>query len=110
MRECAVACGRARGIRAAATKGTPQQWLAQTASDADLIYGGAEYMLDDFNAPYPGFLASATRANLNARRIGVIVGKGNPRQRCKPADLSQPQTKFLNVELGKTASPDQSPS
>jgi len=103
MSECALAFGRAGGCRAEVTKGTPQQWLVQARSDADLIYGGAEYMLDEFIADYPGFLDPETRTNLYARRIGVIVRKGNPRQINNLADLSRPRTKILNVELEKMA-------
>ncbi len=103
MRECAEGFNRAGGVRVEVTKGTPQQWFERAGSDADLIYGGAEYMLDDFMDEFPGMIDPATITCLHARIVGVIVRKGNPRRIGRLADLASQQTRVLNVELEKMA-------
>ena len=101
MSECAEQFESMTAIRVVVTKGTPQQWIERAKIDADMIYGGAEYMLDDFIAEYPGIVAPAEVHNLHARAVGVIVKKGNPMNiRCL-YDLGLKGVNILNVELEK---------
>lgn len=101
MSECAEQFAGMNAIRVVITKGTPEQWIERARNDADMIYGGAEYMLDDFIAAYPGIVDPAAVINLHARAVGIIVKKGNPRNIRGLADLGLPAVKILNVELEK---------
>ncbi len=56
MSECAAQFAGMNAIRVVITKGTPEQWIEGARNDADMIYGGAEYMLDDFIVQYPGIV------------------------------------------------------
>ncbi len=56
MSECAAQFAGMNAIRVVITKGTPEQWIEGARNDADMIYGGAEYMLDEFIVQYPGIV------------------------------------------------------
>lgn len=101
MTECAAAFSRKASIPVEVVKGTPQQWIDRAVADADLIYGGAEYMLEDFISAYPDMIDVPTLINLYARIVGVVVSKDNPfNVRCL-ADLARQHIKILSVELEK---------
>jgi len=101
MKECAHVFLETTGIKASVTMGTPDQWIDRARQAADLIYGGAEYMMTDFIAAYPGMVDEATATNLHTREVGIIVRPGNPAGIRALADLGRDNIRILNVELEK---------
>jgi accessory colonization factor AcfC len=101
MKECAEAFMRQQSIRVDIVKGTPDARIGQARQDADIVYGGAEYMLEDYNRDYPGLIEMSTVEPLYVRQIGIIVRKGNPKQIESLEGLSQKHIRVLNVELEK---------
>lgn len=101
MNECAHAFHETGGIEAVVTMGTPGQWIDRARESGDLIYGGAEYMMSDFIAAYPGIVDETTVTNLYTREVGIIVRKGNPAGISALTDLGRKGIRVLNVELEK---------
>ena len=101
MKECAEAFTKQQNIRVDIVKGTPDEWIGRARQDADLVYGGAEYMLEDYNRDYPGLIEMSTAEPLYVRQIGIIVRKGNPKQIELLEGLTQKHIRILNVELEK---------
>lgn len=99
MTECAHAFRETGGTEAVVTMGTPGQWIDRARESGDLIYGGAEYMMSDFIAAYPGVVDEATVTNLYQREVGIIVRKGNPAGITALSDLGRKGLHILNVEL-----------
>jgi len=99
MRECAEAFSREFSIPAEVVKGQPDQIAGRAATDGDVYYGGAPYMMEDFILDYPGVVDAATVRQLFPRRIGIIVRRGNPKGVRGTADLSRPGISILDVGL-----------
>ncbi len=97
MRECASLYSRQSRIVVLVVGGTETQWIGKAQADADIIYGGAEYMLTEFGLKHPGFLAPGTRSELYPRAVGILVRKGNPKHIARLADLAQPGVAILDV-------------
>jgi accessory colonization factor AcfC len=77
--------------------GPEERWLAKAEKDADLVFGGAEYMLSDFARRHPDFIDPATRASLWVRPAAILVRKGNPKRIRSLRDLSKEGVKLLDV-------------
>lgn len=90
MQEAAERFGRARGVRVVVTGGPEAQWIDRAKLDADLIYGGAEYMLSQFAMKHPDLVDGSTREELYVRPSGVLVRKGNPKKIRTLEDLARP--------------------
>ncbi len=99
MRECAEAFSREFSIPVQVVKGQPDQIAERVATDGDVYYGGAPYMMEDFIRDYPGVVDAATVRQLFPRRIGIIVRRGNPKGILGTADLSRPGVAILDVGL-----------
>lgn len=98
MQEAAEHFGRERGVRVVVTGGPETQWIDRAKQDADLIFGGAEYMLSQFAMKHPGLVDGSTRAELYVRPSGVLVRKGNPKKIRTLEDLARPGIRLLDVE------------
>lgn len=98
MQEAAERFGRERGVRVVVTGGPEAQWIERAKQDADLIYGGAEYMLSQFTLKYPDLVDGSTREELYVRPSGVLVRKGNPKRIRTLEDLTRPGIRLLDVE------------
>jgi accessory colonization factor AcfC len=98
MQEAAERFGRARGIRIVVTGGPEAQWIDRAKQDADLIYGGAEYMLSQFAMKHPALVDGSTREELYVRPSGILVRKGNPKKIRTLEDLARPGIRILDVE------------
>lgn len=99
LSECAELFSKRNGVNVAVIKALPYDLERKLAEDGDIYYGGAEYMLDDFNRKNPGVLNLSTVDVLHARRIGIIVRKNNP-HKIKSIDcLSREGVDLLDVKL-----------
>jgi accessory colonization factor AcfC len=101
MKECAQRFTEKTGTAVQVTKWTPDQWIDVARRNADLIYGGAEYMLTDFVSQYPGVAGPSRITHLYKRNIGILVRKGNPRAIKSLDELSGPDIRILDVQLEK---------
>lgn len=54
--------------------------IQQAKEDADIIYGGSEYMMQNFVFNHPGMIDEKSRTELYARAAGILVRKGNPKK------------------------------
>ena len=96
MKEAAEAFSRLKGVAVEVVKGPPEKWVEQ---QADLIYGGAPNMLEDFMAAHPQAIEPGSLRNVYNRQIGIIVRKGNPKGIAELADLGRESVKLLDVKL-----------
>lgn len=97
MQDCAKAFTAQSGIPVKVTGGPEDRWLNQARQDADVIYGGAEYMLTQFIQAHPGMVNAGTRVELYKRRAGILVRPGNPKHIAGLRDLSKPGIHILDV-------------
>ena len=97
MKECAELFGKKFGIRVEVTAGPESQWLDKARQDADVIYGGAEYMLTQFAMNYSCLVDGKTRTSLYVRPSGILVRKGNPKNIRSLADLAKSGIRLLDV-------------
>lgn len=97
MKECAAAFTKQTGTPVDVTAGPEPQWLPQAQQDADLVYGGAEYMLTQTALAHPGLVDEASRTSLYARESAVLVRPGNPLHIKRLEDLTRPGVRLLDV-------------
>ncbi|MBC6609263.1 substrate-binding domain-containing protein [Hymenobacter sp. BT188] len=79
------------------TAGPETQWLEKALQDADVVYGGAEYMLTQTALAHPGFVDEKTRTSLYAREAAVLVRPGNPKHIRRRQDVAKPGVRLLDV-------------
>jgi accessory colonization factor AcfC len=96
MKECSDIYSKKNGIKVEVVSGKPDTWMNKTA---DLIYGGAPYMLTDFSKEHPNSIDSKSICNLYERQVGIIVRKGNPKKIITLKDLGKKDIKLLDVTL-----------
>ena len=89
MQECADLFSERKGVEIRITVGTPQQWMAAAEQQADLIFQGAEFMLNDFMRSYPNMVDEGSITGLYARAAVILVRKGNPKGIRKLKDLAR---------------------
>jgi hypothetical protein len=80
MREVAAAFQAAHGIPVEVVAGPTPIWAGRVAAEADLVFSGAEYMMDDFVAQFRDVVDPATRTTLFLRPSALLVRRGNPRR------------------------------
>ncbi|WP_077247325.1 extracellular solute-binding protein [Pseudobacillus wudalianchiensis] len=97
MNELAEQFTRETGIKVEVTGGPEEKWITQAKEDADLIYGGSEYMLTNFTIQHPGIINEKTRTELYARPVGILVRKGNPKHIQSLGDLTKKGVKIIDV-------------
>ena len=98
MKECAERYGAAHHVAIDVVGGPEPEWLERAAQDADVVFGGAEYMLSDFVRRHPGFVDEATRVSLYERPAAILVRKGNPKHIVALGDLARAGVHLLDVE------------
>jgi accessory colonization factor AcfC len=99
--ECADLYFERTGVNVAVIRALPYDLERNLPKDGDIYYGGAEYMLEDFDRKNPGVLVVSTAEKLHARRIGIIVRKGNPLSINGVDALSGEAVDLLDVKLEK---------
>ncbi|MBC6489873.1 substrate-binding domain-containing protein [Flavihumibacter stibioxidans] len=97
MEECGRAFGKANGIVIKVTAGPEGNWIAAAKNNADIIFGGAEYMLTSFAQRHPGLVDHASRKELYKRGAAILVRPGNPKNIRHLGDLARPGIKILDV-------------
>jgi accessory colonization factor AcfC len=97
MNECARLFTAQTGIKVTVVAGPEGGWIARAKKDADLVFGGAEYMLSQFILRHPGLVDLKTVTSLWIRRAGILVRRGNPKGIRGLADLARPGIKLLVV-------------
>jgi accessory colonization factor AcfC len=98
MEECARLFSTKMAVTIKVIAGPEDKWIEQASQDADIIYGGAEYMLTQFAAKHKGFLDGNTTTELYKREAGILVRKGNPKKIKNLEDLTAPGIKLLNID------------
>ncbi len=101
MKECADKFSEKTGTEISITTGTPPQWIEQAEQNGDLIFEGAEYMLNDFMQSHPGIVDEASITGLYARAAAILVRHGNPKHIATLDDLAKAGTKIMVVTLEK---------
>jgi len=97
MQECAQLFAQMKGVTVNVTAGPEPKWIEKANQDADLIFGGGEYMLTDFALRHPGFLDNSTRTSLYIRASGILVRKGNPKNIHSLQDLARDDIFIIDV-------------
>lgn len=95
--ECAKAFTARTHIQVKVIAGPELNWVKQAAANADLIYGGSEYMLTQFSENHPGMLDQLTRTGLYKRAAAILVRPGNPKNIQTLKDLASPGISLLDV-------------
>jgi accessory colonization factor AcfC len=99
LEECAEIFEQRHGIAVVVAKARPDTLADQIRSDGDIYYGGAEYMLYEFDRLNPGVLDTESTELLHPRRVGIVVRKGNPRNIRGPEDLQRQGLDLIDVKL-----------
>ncbi|MGK5508575.1 extracellular solute-binding protein [Brevibacillus formosus] len=85
------------GMKVEVTAGPEGNWIGQAKQDADIIFGGSEYMLQDFIFNYPEMIDTKSRTELYTRAAGILVRKGNPKKIESLEDLTKKGVKIIDV-------------
>lgn len=97
MQECAEIFSKRRGVDVKVTGGPEAKWIAQAQTDADIIFGGAEYMLTQFALKHPNLVDAKNRTELYPRAAGILVRKGNPKRIRSLRDLTRSGIRIVDV-------------
>ena len=97
IKEAAEHFSAGTGIKVEVTAGPEANWISQAKQDADIIFGGSEYMLQDFIFNYPEMIDTKSRTELYPRAAGILVRKGNPKKIESLEDLTKNGVKILDV-------------
>lgn len=97
MEECAALFSQKFSIPIKVTAGPEAKWIEEARQKADIVFGGAEYMLTQFAMQHPGLIDSSTRTELYKRAAGILVRPGNPKNIQTFKDLARPRIKLLDV-------------
>lgn len=95
--ECAKIFGTKNNIIVKVTAGPESKWIETAKQNADLIYGGAAYMLTSFAMKYADFIDQNSRTELHKRGAAILVRPGNPKNIRSIKDLSKPGINILEV-------------
>ncbi len=87
MRVAAEAFRAAEGTPVEIIAGPTPQWAGRIAAEADMVFSGAEYMMDEFVERFRDALDPATRKTLYLRPSALLVRPGNPRRYAGLRDL-----------------------
>ncbi|WP_068983450.1 substrate-binding domain-containing protein [Lysinibacillus xylanilyticus] len=85
------------GIKVEVTAGPEGNWISQAKQDADIIFCGSEYMLQDFIFNHPEMIDTKSRTELYPRAAGILVRKGNPKKIESLENLTKDGVKILDV-------------
>lgn len=97
IEDCAKMFSKKTAIPVKVIAGPEPKWIEQAKQNADVIFGGAEYMLTQFAMQHPGLIDSSTRTELYKRAAGILVRKGNPKHITSLKDLTEKGIKILDI-------------
>lgn len=98
MEECAKLFSKKLAVPVKVIAGPEDKWIEQAKQNADVIFGGAEYMLTQFATKHNGFLDSSTTTELYKRAAGILVRKNNPKNIKSLKDLTKKGIRLLNID------------
>jgi accessory colonization factor AcfC len=101
VRECCGIWAERSGLAVKVIKGPPEEWAQEAQDIGDLLYFGAENMLEEFAQNFPGLIDRETVSYPFRRRIGIILRASNPRRVNSLSDLATTGVSLLAVELEK---------
>lgn len=99
LEDCADLFKAKHGVEVDIIRALPHELERRLSEDGDLYFGGAEYMLEEFDRRNPGVIDLTTVERLHPRRIGIIVRKGNPLGIEDLDDLRREGVDLLDVKL-----------
>jgi accessory colonization factor AcfC len=85
------------GIKVVVTAGPESKWIDNAKQDADIIFGGSEYMLRSFMLSNPEMINEKSLTELYPRAAGILVRKGNPKKIQSLEDLTKSDVKIIDV-------------
>ncbi len=97
INESAQIFGKTHDIFVKVTAGPEDRWIDNAKYNADLIYGGAEYMLTAFSIKHSGFIDNNSRTELYKRGAAILVKPGNPKHIRSIKDLAKSGISILDV-------------
>ena len=97
MAECATVFSKKMSVPVKVISGPEAKWIEQAKQNAELVFGGAEYMLTQFKMQHPGLMDSTTRTELYKRAAGILVRPGNPKKIMALKDLTKPGINILEI-------------
>jgi accessory colonization factor AcfC len=77
--------------------GPEPNWINAAKQNADIFFGGAEYMMDNFIQKYPDLVNTSTREGLYIRGAGMLVRPGNPKNIKLVRDMAVSGLKIMVV-------------
>lgn len=104
MNEAAKMFGQRNNVDIIVIKGPTSKWIEAAKKNGDVIYSGAEFMMQDFIWKMDGKIDENTVQPLYLRSSGLLVRKGNPKQIKGFEDLLKRDLNVLVVNgAGQTA-------
>lgn len=97
INECAQLFGNQSKIVVKVTAGPESNWIQSALKNADIIYGGAEYMLTHFSMKHSGLVDNSTRTELYKRGAAILVRPGNPKRIMTLKDLTKTGVHILDI-------------
>ncbi|MDC0765314.1 extracellular solute-binding protein [Brevibacillus sp. AG] len=97
IKEAAEQFSAETGMKVEVTAGPEGNWIGQAKQDADIIFGGSAYMLQDFIFNHPEMIDTKSRTELYPRAAGILVRKGNPKKIESLEDLTKKGVKIIDV-------------
>ena len=95
--ESAVAFEMETGVRVDIISGPVEEWRAQAAQNADLVYASADFMMTDLQRDARLAIDPASITPLFLRPSVILVRPGNPKEIKDFPDLLRPDIKFMVV-------------
>lgn len=97
MKEAAASFSATHKIAVNVVAGPTSEWAEKAKQDADVIFSGAENMLNEFAKALPGVFDIRDAYPLYLRPVAILVRPGNPRKITGFRDLLKPGVKVLTV-------------
>ncbi|MGJ7033085.1 substrate-binding domain-containing protein [Niabella hirudinis] len=97
FKECAEKFGRQKKVVVKVTGGPESNWIDEAKRNADVVFGGAEYMLTSFISAHPEMIAVSTRTSLYQRGAAILVRPGNPKHIQSMRDLGKKGIRILDI-------------
>lgn len=72
MEKCANVFSKKMSMPVKVVAGTEAKWIEQAKQNADMVFGGAEYMLTQFKMQHPGLTAMPLPISTMKNVIGVM--------------------------------------
>lgn len=99
VRECCASFEERTKIRVLVRKGRPDLLAEEARASGDVLYSGAESMMEEFERSFPGIVDHPSIRCPCRRRIGILVRPGNPRGIRGLSSLAADGVGLLAVEL-----------